>query len=287
MIASVHNLPAISPLFNPPSSEKKAASPIVLEPPSTLTREQRSIFEISVRGHTLSEQYIRQLTDECALKMEEIQELQKKKLEALRTQAELAQTSSSWQTLQTVASYLVSAFNILAGVLSLGAAPIAAGVCLAIGILSLANTIFAQLEGYDWIAEKLSNGDKEKEIRLKTVLPMVVNLLLLGANLGSVALLGIQGMMQLSSSLMRGCMAAPQFIQGGSQMMKGVYDGKILQESGRLVALSFQLQKLQHSVGVMTHTSIEDTKMTNRMQQALLDITALKNEVDGYFLRLR
>ena len=190
-----------------------------------------------------------------------------------------------------VASYVVSALNILAGILCITTAPLSAAICITIGILSVANSLFSQLDGWDWIAQKFSNGDKEKEIFLKNILPQIVSLLLMGANLGGAFFLGAQqglGLMQLvkdaSSTGMKAALLAPSFIQGGSQMMKGVYEGKSIYQGSLIEELNFKLRCSQELFRSLTKDS-EHSKQTNREAQRLLkEIALLSMEMQKYSL---
>lgn len=88
-------------------------------------------------------------------------------VETLQKNTVWTQQSNMWSTLQTVGSYILSAYSFgIGGMIYASGSPVLGSTLLAAGLLSTANIALTEMGGWDYIAEKLAkeNAELQKQI---------------------------------------------------------------------------------------------------------------------------
>lgn len=174
--------------------------------------------------------------DETEKKMKK---LHVESLDKLQQAAQRAQESEVWSTLQKMASCILSAISTVLGIslVQTGGGLLIGGAMIASGVLAISNLVMLETNSWDWVAEKLAQGNDERKERLKTLLPALV-----GVTSGAVGLMGSAGAvfwapLNFSQQVFVIASSVANVAEGVTALGKGISDLRLSREQGALTHL--------------------------------------------------
>ncbi len=168
-----------------PASTKKTHDFIYamakLELDLPLPQAEKAMFLLSERLKATLKDFQSSLTTRLNDAFEATKLFTEEKIEALKKKAAEVQSSTFWQTLQALASFIMGALTFFTGIAlyayAVGAAVTVAVSLVAVGIVSMTNLLIEHLGGWEWLLDKLGVEDVKKRDYLRLLFPLLLTLL--------------------------------------------------------------------------------------------------------------
>jgi hypothetical protein len=269
--------PSYNDLLEDPSSHAERVEPPQLIPPERISSGYALLNAINgICG--LRESMMNTSTLRLETMKTEIEEASAKLMQKLKEAANEAKNNDFWSMLKKVATCLFSALSSILGlaVIGSGGSALVGGAMVASGLLSLANLVLSECEGWDWITDQLAQGSEETKQKLLLFLPAAVGLVA-----GAFGLVGsvygiTSGALDFTQKIGGIAQTAFALFGGATNLGKGTSDAKLIWVQADLASKEEELKMKQEACGRFTddvNTTLEGFNRT--FQQAKSAIRSL------------
>jgi hypothetical protein len=200
----------------------------------------------------------------------------------LHEAAKRAQEAGVWSYLQKIGSAILSTVSIFLGIsLASTAAPSFIGPALvAVGIFGLAHLAFKEAGFWDWVAEKIAQDNEELKKKIEYYAPLVIGLLVNGAQLAVFAALPFYAAMELSTKIL----FIAQIFSNSATIVSAVggqvSEALVAKAKAEALALQGDMQVSKLEVDRMTQgieLALSSQNLANRAAKQIVDLTVEAN----------
>lgn len=218
----------------------------------------------------------RQITDIDKLQSE-VQDLNKQNAEKIRESAIRAQGSGFWSYLQTIGTYIITAFNTIFGCSLYSSGNTTAGALLiGAGVLSLANEAMTHWGAWDWLAEQLAGDNEELARFLSLALPGACALIAAGLTFGGLSeALGAWNNLDSAEQLLLIMQVALSLGKGVTTVGKGISDYRVQQSKIDLTNIECALTLNEKELEMLTFEMEKIMKMVSNSTECAQKIIQL------------